>query len=504
MDIIKREFEVRQDEESGLVSGIAVPYDNEIEVGGIREKFVRGSIDDISDTKLFYGHSEPIGKVVEGRDTEQGYEIVAKISDTPKGQEIRTLLKDGVLTKFSVGFTPVQDAKINGVIVREKVKLREVSVVSFPAYENAKVLSVREANTQNKENTQMNESHDSVESEISVLRDGLSELERRVDVIGSEKPSTPAPAYRSYGDYIKGFVRGEEEAHALFRAYTGGTSADAIVKDAWVGDVVDVLNKPRKVLNAFTVRPLPSEGLAVEYAYLSGNTTDVTAQAAEGDVLAFGKVEIDSATAPVKTYGGYTTLSRQEIERASHVSIVQTSFEALSAKYGAVTNAAVQTAYLAAISGGSAQSYHYGTAALDASKVIGAVVEAAGALETYNLSLDGFLVALDKFKELASLVDGSGRPLVAANHPSNDIGGASAAGLSGNLLGVPLIVCPSLPAGTWTGFDKSAVVTFEAAGAPLRLTDGDITNLTNHFSVYGYAAVAVEKPKGIVEMKKAA
>ena len=92
---------------------------------------------------MFYGHEEPIGKVVEGRDTEEGFEIVAKISDTPRGNEIYTLLQDDVLNRFSVGFYPVKDRKEGQTIVREEVTLLEVSVVPFPAFSGAKITEVR-------------------------------------------------------------------------------------------------------------------------------------------------------------------------------------------------------------------------------------------------------------------------------------------------------------------------------------------------------------------------
>jgi hypothetical protein len=40
----------------------------------------------------------------------------------------------------------------------------------------------------------------------------------------------------------------------------------------------------------------------------------------------------------------------------------------------------------------------------------------------------------------------------------------------------------------------------ESPGAPLRLSDGDITNLTNVYSVYGYMAVAVQRPNLVVKV----
>ena len=46
-------FEIRsQNEEERIVSGIAVPYGQEISVGGVKERFERGAISNTNDVKL--------------------------------------------------------------------------------------------------------------------------------------------------------------------------------------------------------------------------------------------------------------------------------------------------------------------------------------------------------------------------------------------------------------------------------------------------------------------
>ena len=143
-----RSFEVRLDEQTREVSGIAVPYGQVADIGGAyQEQFVPGAIRSVDDVKLFWQHAEPIGKILEGRDTETGFEIRAKISDTPRGQEAYTLLKDGVINKFSVGFMPVEQTKEGNVVTRTLVDLKEVSLVSFPAFAGASVSEVRDEQT---------------------------------------------------------------------------------------------------------------------------------------------------------------------------------------------------------------------------------------------------------------------------------------------------------------------------------------------------------------------
>src|SRR5690606_33825622 len=131
------------DTEKRTVKGLAVPYKQTTNVGGYKERFEPGAFSDPTDVKLFYGHSEPIGKVTAGRDTEDGYEIEAVISKTARGDEVYTLLRDGVLNRFSVGFLPIEHRMDEDVVVRTKADLKEVSIVAFPAYEGAQISEVR-------------------------------------------------------------------------------------------------------------------------------------------------------------------------------------------------------------------------------------------------------------------------------------------------------------------------------------------------------------------------
>ena len=495
------EFEVRMQDDR-TVSGIAVPYGETISVGGIQERFERGAVDSIENVKLFYGHQEPIGLVTKAEDTDAGLLIEAHISDTPKGNEVRTLLKDGVLNKFSVGFLPKVDRQEEGVIVREKVQLKEVSVVAFPAYENANVLSVREDEMALEPNTKLEETNMSEEtntersSEVAEMREAISIIERKVDSLEIPSHTVAEPHFRSYGEYIKAYVAGDEKAEALFRAYTGGTSADAIVKDAWVGSVVDIVNKPRKVLNAFSTATLPNEGLNVEYALVDTDTVAVAKQAAEGDVLQYGAISLTTETAPVHTYGGYVQMSRQEIERASHVSVLETAFEAMAARYGTVTNNVVRAAVLAA----TTSEVSFDVENLDdTASVLGLVYDAAAVLDEYSRPLESIVVSGAVFKTLATITDSANRPLMNYGAPSNTIGTASVAGITANIAGVPVIVDPVVGNHMWF-VNSGAVKTFESPGAPLRLSDGDITNLTNTYSVYGYMAVAVQQPHLVVKV----
>ena len=491
-NLITRSFEIRAtDTEKREVSGVAVPFNETIDIGGgWSERFEKGAVDLEADVKLFRDHKEIIGKVTRMEESEEGLLISAKISDTTLGNETLELVKDGAIRSFSVGFIPVVDEKKEKTIVRKKVDLKEVSLVAFPAYENASVTEVRE---EVKEEI-MTENKD-YSADIAEVRNHAEELERRLDVLATTSASTPATSqFRSFGDWVKAVATGNDDAIALHRTFTGADSGDSIMKNAWVSDTVRILNAGRPTFNVLSSAALPADGMNVEYPKVNTNTLAVGEQAAEGDVLSYGKLTLTSATAPIKTYGGYTDMSRQVVERSS-IAYVDTAFRAMVAKYAAATNAAARAAVITA----SADFNTATVAAWDADEVIGALAKAAADVNNNaGYALEVILVSSDVFQALAKVVDGAGRPILSnAGATVNTFGSINPVGLTGTILGLPIVMDPSLAAGSFYVGNSAALTTYESAGAPFRLNDEEITSLTNSFSVYGYLGIAAPEPKAM-------
>lgn len=491
-----RSFEIRETNvEAREVIGRAVPYDEVIDIGGgDKEKFVRGSVDLNSHVKLFRGHKEIIGKVNHMEEREDGLWIKAKISNTKLGDETLELVKDGAIRSFSVGFIPLVDEKQDRTIIRKKVNLKEVSLVDFPAYENASVTEVREI----KEETNMETTTPDYSSEIAEVRNHAEELERRLEVLSADKTEAPtAPTFRSYGEYVKSVATGDENGLVLARAFADNHSvmADSILKNAWVNETIRILNNGRPTYNVFTSAPLPADGMTIEYPLLNSDTSAIEEQVAEGDSLTFGKIDLTSATANIKTYGGYTAMTRQLIERSS-VAYVDAAFRAMAAAYAKKTNNVVKD-YINSLATTSTSS----VAAWSADAIIEMLADSATKVNNETgKALEFILCSSDVFKQLAKQVDGVARPIAAATNPSNGFGSINPVGLTGNIAGLPIVVDPSLAAGTLLTGASSAITTYESAGAPFRLNDGDITNLTQNFSVYGYLAVAGHDPKALVKV----
>jgi HK97 family phage prohead protease/HK97 family phage major capsid protein len=491
MEIETREFEVRADIEERTVTGIAVPYGQDANIGGAYvERFTRGAIDSIEDVKLFYGHEEPIGKVVEGRDTDNGFEIVAKVSQTARGEEVLTLMRDGVLNKFSVGFVPVESERDGQTITRTKVALKEVSVVPFPAYSGATITEVREEQ-ETPEPTeslieQESETMENIELDVRTALDEVAEL-RRVVEAGMTVNSAPAVIggeIRSYGEFAQRMVKGDSAAVELARA--ASTSADTVLLPGWLGYIDNLIANNRPTVSAFSRGALPAAGLTVEYAQVSANTLAVAAQSAENAALSFGNISIDTTSASVVTYGGYTSMSKQTVERSS-VNYLDTALRALSIQYAKATNTALVSALAALDFTGKVFDADGGTASSLAEGIANA---SAYIYEQTGLRPEFILADPDAYVTIVKTAASDGRLLLSANGDgSNTIGGANIPGLSASIFGLPVVVDPALASGTVYLANSAAVQTLESAGAPVRLSDGDITTLTDSISVYGYMAI---------------
>ena len=497
-----REFEVRADLEERTITGLAVPYGQDANIGGAyMERFVPGAISDVTDVKLFYGHEEPIGKVLTGRDTDAGYEITAKVSDTARGNEVMTLMRDGVLNKFSVGFVPLESERDGSTVTRTKVSLKEVSVVPFPAFAGANITEVREdggtpAETSEPQPEQDNSMPENIELDVRAVQDEVAELRRVVEA--GQTVATPAPLgaeFRSQGEFAKALVAGDIKAQEFAR--TASTSADAAVVAPWFGYINTLIANNRPTVTAFSRAALPATGLTVEYSKIDANTLDVDVQDPENEALAFGNLTFETVSTPVKTYGGYTSFSRQYVER-SQVNTLDQVFQGLALAYAGATNGALVTALAALDYTGKTFDADGQTAS---SLAEGIANGAAYIFTNTGLRPEFILTGTDGYVKIAKVAAGDGRPvLLADGNGFNNIGTANIPGLSGSVFGLPIIVDPAIAAGVVYMANSAAVITMESAGAPVRLTDGDITTLTDSVSVYGYMAIATPRVGAIVKL----
>nr|DAP58272.1 MAG TPA: prohead protease [Caudoviricetes sp.] len=515
MDMLTREY-AAQAQASGdrLITGIAVPYDDEIEYSpGWFETVARDAFNPETNgpIKLFWQHSDVIGTVTEARNTEAGLEITARISETSLGNDVYALAKDGAIDRFSIGFIPIDtDTRRrddNGAIhaVHTAINVREVSLVPFPAYENAKVTDVRAAQepTTEKEPPIMTESR----AALDTVLERMDSLEQAF--AAQAQAQAPAPVdTRSAAQVLKALAAGDAQTRDEYNG-TVSSADGTMTRPTWIVDLTRLTDRVNPLKELFSVGTLPKDGMSLEYTELKANTIAVNEQAKEGANLQIGGITTQDKTTPVKTFGGYTTLSRQAIER-TRIPLLQTHLQGMALAAGKAS-----AAYFASVFNATASAR--ATAALTSTKVAtaltwsdlaGLIVDAADYFQDAALPLDGLIVDKPTFKALAALTAPDGRPLMTVSGTgANTVGTVNPAGLAGALVGIKvvpnLLSTPGAMGEKIVGgfYSSLALRTYETP--VVQLQDENILNLTQAFSVYRYQAVAAEIPAGIVPLKLA-
>lgn len=511
------------------VSGLGVPYGVVIEHLFGRETFDPGSIEGADTAVILWQHNrdEPIGRVTSTEDGEDGTTITARLSTTARAEEALTLTRDGVVTGISIGFEPLEyriehdDETGEETLHWTRVIAREFSLVTFPAYDTARTRSTLTP----PERTPAMPTADTITREdLDALDTRMTDLDRSVQLLGNGPRdagadlAAEAQRFASMGDFVRALAMGDEHAADLYgRAFAvraeGTTDDVAEVADVagtagWLGNFIRLIEDRRRTVNLFSRAPLPAKGMTVDYAQYVANTLQVGKQSAEGaDLPGPGKLTFTTESEPVETYGGWTDLTRQLIERAD-VPYLDTVWKALGLRYAGVTDAAFRDRLLAEVAGIISAGEEGTTITLPGDDVydyFDAIIDAGDHYAGTGFDLTGLLVDKDEFKKLSRIEGTDGRPLMSVyGQGVNVVGEVNLPKGDGNIGRVPVNVLWGAPAGTRFFYDPVAAELRESSGAPVRLQDDNIVNLTRAFSLYGYAAITVPFPGALVPLVGAA
>ena len=487
-----RDDATNADPERAGLTGIAVPWDTEVQLWpGLRESVAKDAVIE-DDGILFYRHREPIGRYT-GRSVEAGYEIDATISDTAQGRDAAALVRDDVIGRLSIGFVPVEHLERTEddgtlVITHTKIRLREVSLVPHPAYDGAHITAHR--------NDQQGAHHMPPETttspELTALRTEVADLQRNLATFSI---SEPAPSdCRSAGELLRAaLVDGDATAVAtLERAYTGGTSADDFGRPTWAGDLTTIVEEADPLAGVFSTGALPETGMTLEFGRLKSNTVTVAKQVNEGDPLPLGNIVVETDSVPVETYGGASILSVQAIKR-SQAPLIDMHLRAQGIAAGRQRARDILAAANALITGNTALKID--VASNDWRAWVPAIVAAVKHFRTLGLGLNGLILPEDEWVEIAQWEDGNGRPLLQTTGPDSNVGTFSVVNLDGSLLQVPTRMVPDLAAPAF--FNKNAIRHYTS---PLARVTNDLNalDLNQGFSVYQFGAVADEIHAAVV------
>lgn len=138
------------------VLGVAVPFGVPTDVndgyGPYREEFRRGAFtrtiaergNRVKALALHNRQRMPIGRATLLREDPAGLYAELRISQTVAGDEALELVRDGALDGLSIGFNGIREERgPDGTVIRTEVRLNEISLVAFAAYDGAVITGVR-------------------------------------------------------------------------------------------------------------------------------------------------------------------------------------------------------------------------------------------------------------------------------------------------------------------------------------------------------------------------
>ena len=475
--------------------------------------------------KVSREHGDLIGKLTDMRSEADGLHVVAKLADTESGREAAELVREGVYDGFSIGFRPVENRVIDsddGVteVHRRKVDLFEVAVTGIPAYPAAEITSQRsQTTTTNNESEAPSMGNDNEQRDVNERLEAFGEELRGIKATVAAGIQTTAPAelggeFRTAGDYLKALSDERNADHAAAIDLMRQTRDQIVTGDTgntvvWIANDLRLIEQRRKVTNILTRDTLPATGMSMEYNVVSEDTTDAAKQTAEGTALTFGKVKFGTKTADINTYGGYTTLSRQTIERST-TPMLNTALKALNNAYAKSTENAVRTYLYDLIKSQRDATDNPNNITAPAAlndmtpdQWAGLILDAAEVMDDRNAAMTRLGVSKDVALALIKLKDSGNRFMDISGKGGDTIGAFDLTGVVGDLMHVPVYLLPKAPTGTAAFIDPTAVTVWESGG-PTQLSNTDPVNIVDNYSVYGYMAVAATFTDGLLPVKFAA
>ena len=152
---LQSEFRVEQREDGKkLIRGHAAVFNSETDLGWFRERIAPGAFSESigkDDVRALFNHDENfiLGRNTAGtltmREDEQGLYVEIDPPDTQVARDLVTSIERGDISQMSFGFQTIKDSweteenAAKDLRTLEKVKLWDVSPVTFPAYQETDV-----------------------------------------------------------------------------------------------------------------------------------------------------------------------------------------------------------------------------------------------------------------------------------------------------------------------------------------------------------------------------
>ena len=473
--------------------------------------FAADSIE-IKPVKLLLEHdrTRPIGKMLSHNVTSSGIEATFKIANTMAGEDALVEATEGLRDGFSVGAQINEWTNNKGVMQITSATLDEVSLVTEPAIDSARVAEVVAASeNEEKKDSDLATADSDKPTEGDQVSDTTAPapaVEEAVEAAKANMVEATRPAFYtaprlefSKAKYLENSVRaklGDDAARQYVMAADDTTSNNSgLIPTRQLTEVINPLsNADRSTIDAISRGVLPDAGMSFEIPKITAVPT--VEDENEGDAIVETGMTNSFLTVNVNKYAGGQTFSVELLDRSNPV-FFDELVRQMEYAYSLATDKFVATTIIA--NGQLAPTAKANTA----TGLLEFVAEAAA--EVYSDSLgfaQNLIVTPEQWSKIMSYND-SGRPIYTASQPQNAGGAVSPQSLRGNVAGLNLYVSRALGSnlsaapvgdGSMIVINPDSYTWYESSR--FRLQTNVALNGQIEVAYYGYGALAVKVANG--------
>jgi HK97 family phage prohead protease len=493
------------------ISGMIVPLGTG-EVGNTNlgaYSFEAGSIEigDVSKIKLLSQHDmkKPIGRMTAAETRKDGIYATFKLSRSTSGNDALVMAQEGLVTGLSIGAEIISSKPSrDGHTVVSAAKLKEVSLVTEPAFKSAQVLEIAAEEIVPAEETKTESEtvvEDTTPVEATPVEAAAVEAARpTITAMAYSKPRFDFSAPKQLEMTIRASL-GSDEAREYVRAAADTTDNAGLIPTRQLTTVINGLaNNTRSAIDAISTGALPDAGMSFEIPKIT--TLPTVAETAEAGTPSNTDQASSYVTVTVKKYAGQQQFSVELFDRSSPLFITEL-MNNMAAQYAAATDKAVYTALATGATADSTTLTTYPTA----SELLGFVSRGAASVYTNTQGFaKNILMNTSQWANLMTLND-SGRPIYMAAQPQNAGGVVRPDSIRGNVAGLDLYVSANVASAQDTDKDDSILIInptaytwYESPQYQLRadvIASGEIL-----VAMYGYGAIATKIGAGAFGVNK--
>ena len=465
--------------------------------------FAANSIEiaDPSKIKLLSQHDlkKPIGRMTAAETRADGIYATFKLSRSSGGNDALIMAQEGLVTGLSIGAEIIASKPSkDGHTVVSSARLKEVSLVTVPAFASSEILEIAaEEILPVEEITQTESETVAVENTPTVEATPVEAA-----AVEAARPTITAMAYSTprlnlnitAGEYAKAQLnasRGDSDARELVAALQVATVAEntGMVPPTYLRDVIGIIDSSRPFIDSIERAALPASGMKIFTPKLGTQASvELTAEGAE---FASSDTTVTFQENDVVKFAGAGKLDLELVDR-SDPSFLDLYLRELAASYAQKTDN-----YAAKIAAdGSSDS--------SSTTIYKAIAKSiADSYGVMRQTPNNLLVATSggnddvDFAGLLGAVDTTGRPLYAAAASQNANGLITQGSTNGTVAGLNLVVDPNYTGGTSAikvGLVyPSMAMRFHESGT-LQIRANVVANGQLEIGIYGYVAVVNRYP----------